>query len=55
MPPDAPLSIEAIVEAGLCIGCGLCRSIAPDAMRIEMTPQGAEIPKVRHPLTEAEL
>ncbi|HKX10759.1 MAG TPA: Coenzyme F420 hydrogenase/dehydrogenase, beta subunit C-terminal domain [Stellaceae bacterium] len=55
MPPDAPLSIEAIVDAGLCIGCGLCRSVAPDAIRIEMSPQGAEIPKVQTPLTEAEL
>jgi coenzyme F420 hydrogenase subunit beta len=49
------LSIEAIVEAGLCIGCGLCRSIAPDDIRIEMNSEGAEIPVVEHELDFGQL
>lgn len=55
MPTPPALSIESIVEAGLCIGCGLCRSIAPDAIRLEMSPQGAEVPALERPLTESEL
>jgi coenzyme F420 hydrogenase subunit beta len=51
----SPLSVEAIVEAGLCIGCGLCRGIAPDAIRIDMSAQGALIPLVEHPLTDQQL
>ncbi|MBZ9676233.1 Coenzyme F420 hydrogenase/dehydrogenase, beta subunit C-terminal domain [Mesorhizobium sp. ES1-1] len=40
-----PLSLGEIVENGLCIGCGLCRSIA-GAGRVEMvmTPEGRERP-----------
>ncbi len=49
------LSIETIIEAGLCIGCGLCRSIAPDAIGMEMRPDGAEVPVARRPLTDREL
>jgi coenzyme F420 hydrogenase subunit beta len=55
MPSPPALSIETIVETGLCIGCGLCRSIAPDAIRIELNPQGAEVPVLERPLTESEL
>jgi coenzyme F420 hydrogenase subunit beta len=49
------LPLEAIKEAGLCIGCGLCRSIAPDAVCMEMGPEGAELPMLRRPLTDREL
>jgi coenzyme F420 hydrogenase subunit beta len=49
------LSIETIIEAGLCIGCGLCRSIAPDAIRMRMSPDGAELPALQRPLTDREL
>jgi coenzyme F420 hydrogenase subunit beta len=49
------LSIDAIVDAGLCIGCGLCRSIAPGAIRMELSPQGAEIPVSAGDLEDAEL
>jgi coenzyme F420 hydrogenase subunit beta len=52
---SAALSIEAIVEAGLCIGCGLCRSIAPDAITMEMSSKGALLPVVRNPLGNDEL
>ena len=39
------LSLSEIVENGLCIGCGLCRSIAgPDEIEMVMTPEGRERP-----------
>jgi hypothetical protein len=45
-----PLTLEAIVEGGLCIGCGLCRAVAgadgAGAHKIEivLTPEGRERP-----------
>ncbi len=39
------LTLDEIVENGLCIGCGLCRSVAgPDHVRLVMTPEGRERP-----------
>ena len=55
MPSSDLLSLETIIEAGLCIGCGLCRSIAPDAIRMEMSPAGAELPRLQRRLTDREL
>ena len=55
MPDPTLLSVESIVDAGLCIGCGLCRSVAPNAIRIKMSAEGAEIPVVERPLTESQL
>ena len=55
MPP-APLTLDQIVENGLCIGCGLCRSIAgPGHVDLVMTPEGRERPVARQPLDEATL
>jgi len=52
----APLTLEEIVGNGLCIGCGLCRSIAGrDQIDLVMTPQGRERPLVRRPLERADL
>jgi len=52
----APLTLEEIVENGLCIGCGLCRSIAGrDQIDFVMTPQGRERPLARRPLDRAAL
>jgi coenzyme F420 hydrogenase subunit beta len=40
-----PLNIDEIVTAGLCIGCGLCRSIAgDDAIDMVTTLEGRERP-----------
>ncbi|RWH71062.1 Coenzyme F420 hydrogenase/dehydrogenase, beta subunit C-terminal domain [Mesorhizobium sp.] len=40
-----PLSLGEIVENGLCIGCGLCRSMArPGDVEMVMTPEGRERP-----------
>ncbi|MFA6157393.1 MAG: coenzyme F420 hydrogenase, partial [Mesorhizobium sp.] len=40
-----PLSLSEIVENGLCIGCGLCRSIAgPGKVKMVMTQEGRERP-----------
>jgi coenzyme F420 hydrogenase subunit beta len=46
-----PLTLEAIVEGGLCIGCGLCRSVAgADNIQIVLTPEGRERPVARRAL-----
>ena len=45
------LTVEQIVENGLCIGCGLCQAIAePDAITLVLTSEGRERPVVRTPL-----
>ena len=50
------LTIEQIVENGLCIGCGLCRSIAgSDRIAIVTTPEGRERPLVTGSLNIATL
>src|SRR5713226_4406064 len=51
-----PLSLEEIVEAGLCIGCGLCKGVAgEDRIQIVLTPEGRERPVARRPLDESTL
>lgn len=52
----APLTLNQIVENGLCIGCGLCRSIAgAEQVDLVMTPEGRERPVARHELDRATL
>jgi len=52
----APLTLDEIVENGLCIGCGLCRSIAgSDNVDLVMTPEGRERPRARRPLNRVTL
>ena len=51
--PPPLRTVEAIVADGLCMGCGLCQSIAgPDAIRIVMSGEGGERPAVLRPLDE---
>ncbi|KRB32469.1 MULTISPECIES: Coenzyme F420 hydrogenase/dehydrogenase, beta subunit C-terminal domain [Mesorhizobium] len=51
-----PLSLSEIVENGLCIGCGLCRSIAgPGAVEMVMTPEGRERPVANQALDRSTL
>ncbi len=46
--------VNQIVTTGLCIGCGLCQSVAgADNLRLVMTPQGVERPFPVTPLTPA--
>ncbi|MGB6353531.1 MAG: Coenzyme F420 hydrogenase/dehydrogenase, beta subunit C-terminal domain [Steroidobacteraceae bacterium] len=53
---SAGLSLEQIVEGGLCIGCGLCQAIAgADKIRIVLTPEGRERPIAREGLDPATL
>jgi coenzyme F420 hydrogenase subunit beta len=52
----ATLSLEEIVEGGLCIGCGLCQAVAgADKIRIVLTPEGRERPIARGRLDAATL
>jgi coenzyme F420 hydrogenase subunit beta len=42
------LTLEEIVEGGLCIGCGLCQAIAgAEKIQVVLTPEGRERPKAR--------
>ncbi len=54
--PAGPLSLSEIVENGLCIGCGLCRSVA-DSGEIEMimTPEGRIRPVARKAISHSTL
>ncbi|HTU86526.1 MAG TPA: Coenzyme F420 hydrogenase/dehydrogenase, beta subunit C-terminal domain [Solirubrobacteraceae bacterium] len=46
-----PLQIDEIVQAGLCIGCGLCQSIAgPERVALVATADGRERPLAMAPL-----
>ncbi len=50
---ESNLSLESIVENGLCIGCGLCQSIAgADAVAFGMSPEGRERPVPKRPLDD---
>ena len=52
----APLSLEEIVEGGLCIGCGLCQAIAgEDKITFVLTPEGRERPVAPRALDAATL
>lgn len=56
MAAERLLEIDEIVTGGLCIGCGLCRSLAgADRLRMVTTPEGRERPVVRKPLSRAVL
>jgi coenzyme F420 hydrogenase subunit beta len=44
-------SIEEVVAGGLCIGCGLCESLAPERIEMVMTAEGRERPRVRQGLS----
>jgi coenzyme F420 hydrogenase subunit beta len=51
-----PLALHEIVENGLCIGCGLCRSIAGgNRIALVMTPEGRERPVAARPLEPSTL
>lgn len=51
MTPDQDSDLGSIVTNGLCIGCGLCQSLAgPDRLDMVMTPEGRLRPLVREPL-----
>lgn len=45
-------SVEEVVTGGLCIGCGLCESLAPGHIEMVMTSEGRERPRVRAAVTQ---
>jgi coenzyme F420 hydrogenase subunit beta len=51
--PTPPPSLQSIVEQGLCMGCGLCQSMAgTDRVRLQMSGEVGERPRVLKPLDE---
>jgi hypothetical protein len=55
-PSTDPLRLGEIVENGLCIGCGLCRSMAGAGhIDMVMTPEGRERPVARKALNRTTL
>ena len=54
-PLDSVIPLSEIVSSGLCIGCGLCKSIAPESIEIRMTESGGERPHEVAPLPEGAL
>ena len=51
-----PLALHEIVENGLCIGCGLCRSVAGgNRIALVMTPEGRERPVAAGQLEQSTL
>ncbi len=46
-------SVEDVVAGGLCIGCGLCESLAPNQIEMVMTAEGRERPRVRRPIASS--
>ena len=52
--PSATRRFTRIAEDGLCIGCGLCQSLAgPERIRMARTPEGNHRPVVQGPLDDA--
>ena len=51
----APITnLSTIIENGLCIGCGLCQSMAgPERVQVVMTPEGRERPVESSPVDAA--
>jgi coenzyme F420 hydrogenase subunit beta len=53
---NTALSLEEIVQGGLCIGCGLCQSVAgAEKIRMILTSEGRERPVARRQLAPATL
>ena len=48
-------SLDDIVKNGLCIGCGLCKSIAGNSLQMEMSDKGNLEPKELTPITNETL
>lgn len=53
MAPTPTERLYAIVEQGLCIGCGLCQAVAPAAIEVRRTASGYEEPVVTGELDHA--
>ena len=48
-------SLDDIVKNGLCIGCGICKSIAGNSIEMEMSDKGNLEPKEITPITNETL
>src|SRR3984885_16362936 len=53
---NTALSLEEIVQGGLCIGCGLCKGVVGgEQIEMVLTPEGRERPVARRALDTATL
>ena len=51
---SAPQSLTEVVTSGLCVGCGLCQSMAGrDRIALRLNDEGYLRPSIREPLDEA--
>lgn len=50
-----PKSVKEVVNAGLCIGCGLCQALAPERWRMAYTETGRLRPAMIGPGSDAEI
>ena len=48
-------SLDDIVKNGLCIGCGICKSIAGNSIEMEMSDKGNLEPKELTPISNESL
>ena len=48
-------SLDDIVQNGLCIGCGICKSIAGNSLQMEMNDKGNLEPKELTPISNETL
>ena len=48
-------SLDDIVKNGLCIGCGLCKSISGNSLEMEMSDKGNLEPKELSPISNETL
>jgi spermidine/putrescine transport system permease protein len=49
-----PHSLQEVAEFGLCTGCGLCAGLAPQHVKLTMTQDGFQRPRVMQPLGRSE-
>ena len=53
LDPTPTERLYAIVEQGLCIGCGVCEALAPDSITVRKATTGFEVPVVTGELDHA--
>lgn len=47
-------TIDQVLKADLCLGCGACQHVVPEKLRVQMSPEGYLRPVIMSPLTHEE-